>query len=483
MQEIIQAEIVDITDDGRSIAKRNGTVYFIEGGVVGDIVHLHVTAQKQNYYEAEIVNTVASSPYKVSSECECSKKCGGCSLRECSYDGQIAIKEKLLTEKIKRALHKDNFKIDKVIRSDKVNFYRNTVQLKCAVQNGKLQLGFFARNSHIIVTAQRCFLLPEIMQKAVDTLKASFQNLNDILHFDSMNEIILRTNNTEDALQLIFVYQNFPQKNMCAEANLHNWIKIIESVMSNLNIVSFYAQDVSGNMQLLFGEKFLHTKLCGVKFQLSPNSFFQVNTKQAEKLFDEVLTQLSPESDDFVFDLFCGVGSISLIVAPHVKKVVGVEIVKDAIQNAAANARLNENTNAEFILGNVEKIFTDDFISERKNAATKIIVDPPRAGISKKVLDKIIATRASKIIYVSCNPATLARDLKILTGGGYALTHTTMLDMFPHTSHIETVALLSKLDVDKHIDVKIKLDELDSTSAKSKMTYAKSRNIYWKNLI
>ena len=452
MSEILQAKIVDITDDGRSIAKHNGAVYFTVGGVVGDTVQLKITAQKPNYFEAEIVDTLIPSPFRCESNCAHSQLCGGCSLREYSYRGQIAVKEKALTEKIKRALRDDGFHVDKVIRSEQTDFYRNNVQLKCAVKDGNLNIGFFERNSHTVVDAPHCRLLPEIMRKIVASIKVLFQNqladknpYRDVL-FDNFQEIMLRTDNTETKVQIIFIYGIYFKGDALEKTAADRFRDALTALLQDSSVVSVYVQDASGKLLHLFGEQFLHISLGGRQFRISPHSFFQVNTKQAEKLFTEVREQLTPHKNDGVFDLFCGVGSISLGIAPAVKKIIGIEIGKDAVKNATENARLNHINNAEFIAGDVEKIFTPQFLARHSFDQTKIVVDPPRAGVGKKALQFIARSNVSKIVYVSCNPATLARDLKILTASGYALAHTTLVDMFPYTSHVESVVSMTKID-------------------------------------
>ena len=466
MSEILQAKIVDITDDGRSIAKHNGAVYFTVGGVVGDTVQLQITAQKSNYFEAEIVDTLIPSSFRCESNCAHSQLCGGCSLREYSYPGQIAVKEKALTEKIKRALRDDGFHVDKVIRSEQPDFYRNNVQLKCAVKDGNLNIGFFERNSHTVVDAPHCRLLPEIMRRIVTNIKVLFQNqladknpYRDVL-FDNLQEIMLRTDNTETKVQIIFIYGIYFKGDALEKTAADRFRDALTALLQDSSVVSVYVQDASGKLLHLFGEQFLHISLGERQFRISPHSFFQVNTKQAEKLFTEVREQLTPHKNDGVFDLFCGVGSISLSIAPAVKKIIGIEIGKDAVKNATENARLNHINNAEFIAGDVEKIFTPQFLARHSFDQTKIVVDPPRAGVGKKTLQFIARSNVSKIVYVSCNPATLARDLKILTASGYALAHTTLVDMFPYTSHIETVATLSKLNTEHHLDLEIGEDEL-----------------------
>ena len=477
MSEILQAKIVDITDDGRSIAKHNGAVYFTVGGVVGDTVQLQITAQKSNYFEAEIVDTLIPSPFRCESNCAHSELCGGCSLREYSYHGQIAVKEKALTEKIKRALRDDGFHVDKVIRSEQTDFYRNNVQLKCAVKDGNLNIGFFERNSHTVVDAPHCRLLPEIMRRIVANIKVLFQNqladknpYRDVL-FDDLQEIMLRTDNTETKVQIIFIYGIYFKGDALEKTAADRFRDVLTALLQDSSVVSVYVQDASGKLLHLFGEQFLHISLGGRQFRISPHSFFQVNTKQAEKLFTEVREQLTPHKNDGVFDLFCGVGSISLSIAPAVKKIIGIEIGKDAVKNATENARLNHINNAEFIAGDVEKIFTSQFLARHSFDQTKIVVDPPRAGVGKKTLQFIARSNVSKIVYVSCNPATLARDLKILTASGYALAHTTLVDMFPYTSHIETVATLSKLNTEHHLDLEIGEDELSEIDFSKDASY------------
>lgn len=442
----IISTIVDFTSDGRSVAKTDSIVYFLEGGVIGDVVLINPTIQKKNYFEAEIVKTLKHSPQSVKSDCPYSKRCGGCSLREYSYDAQVQTKVRSVSEKIKRVTGLQDFTLNKIIPASEPNHYRNNVQLKCSWINGQLQIGFFEKRSHKIVEIEKCMLLPPVMNTVIKTIKPFLEKLyskNDTrknFALESLSEIILRTNEDKNTLMLILVKKHFSE-------NISLYKKILLDYANANNIISIYEQNNLGKLNLIYGEKLLSLKVCDLVFQLSPNSFFQVNTKQAELLFLEVLRQLKPTTNDVVYDLFCGVGSISLIVANYVKKVYGIEIVSNAIKNAKANAILNNINNATFVLGSVENVFTEKFLSQHNDENLKIILDPPRSGVSKKTLNLICNSNIKKIIYVSCNPATLARDLKILYKNNFKIIESAIVDMFPYTTHVETVVLMSKFDV------------------------------------
>lgn len=439
----IIATIVDVTTEGLSVAKDKKCVYFVKGGVIGDIVSLEITRQKKNYFEAKILKTLQDANQKVKSDCPYSERCGGCTFREYSYDLQLKTKSGFVVEKLKRISGLKNFQLDNIIKAQKINHYRNNVQLKCAFVDGKLQIGFFEKLSHTVVNIEKCLLLPAIMNDLIKKIKNFLQKLyaqnesKTIFNLINLQEIILRTNEKENALMLIFVKKYF-SKNISFYKN-----DLIDFAISN-NIISIYEQNSKKELKLIFGKKTLNINLCSLNFELFPDSFFQIHTKQAELLFSKVLRLLEPVTSDIIFDLFCGVGSISLIVAHYVKKVLGIEIVQNAVENAKANATINKIKNANFIFGSVESTFNNSLLSNYKFQNVKIILDPPRAGVNQKTLELMCTLNPKKIIYISCNPATFARDVKILSQNNFTIKNTSIIDMFPYTSHVETVALLTK---------------------------------------
>ena len=445
-EEKITARIVDLTDKGNCVAKADACVYFLKSGVVGDLVRLKPTVQKKNCCDAEVLEILEPSPHRVQSDCQYSERCGGCTLREYHYDAQIKLKARVVCEKIKRLAGIQNFQLDKIIPAREPNYYRNNVQLKCSWENGSLCIGFYERFSHRIVAMEQCLLLPPIMNRALKRIKLFLEELyrthdiRKIFALETLQEIILRTEESEQKLMLILVKQKFSQ-------SISEYKKTLADFAHSTHIVSLYEQDKSGALQLLYGEQTLSVQILGKQFQLSPQSFFQVNIRQAALLFTEVLNELDAKPTDIVLDLFCGVGSISLIVAEHVQQLIGVECVSSAVQNAQCNATRNHIHNAKFILGTVENILNPHFLPEANfgtGKINKIIVDPPRAGIDPRALVCIAKAAPEKIIYVSCNPATLARDLKILCEYNFTISRTAVVDMFPYTAHVESVVTLTR---------------------------------------
>lgn len=440
----LSAKIVDITDDGNCIAKADSLVYFLAKGVVGDQVLIQPTVKKKNYCLAELVEVIEPSVNRIKSDCPYSERCGGCSLREYTYDAQIRLKARKVCEKIKRSLRIQSFKLDKIIPATKINYYRNNVQLKSSFNTEKLKIGFFEKASHKIVEIEHCLLLPRIMNQALINIKSFLESLywnkssGKDFDLDNLKEIVLRTNERESELMLVLIKKSFSK-------NIQKYKAAIENFAESSKIISIYEKNSDGQLNLLYGKAHLKIKILDKSFQLSPNSFFQVNTKQSEKLFLEVLSQLKAEKIDIVFDLFCGVGSISLIIAEYVKKLYGIELEANAVKDAEENARLNKIHNAEFIFGSVEKIFNENFHSSdglKLKNVHKLLLDPPRAGLKKSTIETIAKTDVRKLVYVSCNPASLARDLKIFSDNGFVISYSAIVDMFPFTQHIESIVQL-----------------------------------------
>lgn len=441
MDETIKAAVVDITDDGLSVAKSNGAVYFFSGAVLGDLVSLRVLRKKNNYFFSELVSILSRSADFVESDCPYFRQCGGCALRELNYDAQVRLKAHQVKEKLKRAMRCPDFEVGTVLPAVSPNGYRNNVQLKASVHNAEVAFGFFASATHTLIPITQCLLLPDAINKVLNPL-ASFCSAmikHGVTCFQTMSDAVLRLDSAGGIAAVIKVKNFSSAQTRLLQKQLHEF-------MSRYKIVSFYLEDAAGKIELIGGEKFLNMRIGYLNLQLSINSFFQVNSYMYEKLFNAVRQDLECSYNDIVFDLFCGVGSIGLSVAKAVKRVVGVEVFPAAVENARINAAKNSIDNAEFFAGAVESVVTDDFVQKHcgSGGQLKIVVDPPRAGIDKKALQVIAQSGAKGIVAVSCNPGTLARDVQRLCNAGYKVAHTTVVDMFPYTPHVETVVRLQK---------------------------------------
>ena len=353
--------------------------------------------------------------------------------------------------------------------------YRNKAQFPIQRESGKLKIGFYKKKSHDVIDMDKCVIQHEVNDKIIEILRNFIEKNNISVYDENANKGLLRHIVTkigfttkEVMVVLVATKSEIPHIEEFLEELKEN-IEGFKTLVVNVNdkktnvILGRKNKNIYGNGRII-------DNIGDLKFEISPLSFFQVNPVQTEVLYNKALEYANIGEEDTVFDIYCGIGTISLFLAQKAKKVYGVEVVEDAIKDARNNAELNNISNVEFYVGKAEEEVPKLYNQGKK--ANIVVVDPPRKGCDEKVLETIVDMQADRIVYVSCNPSTLARDLKYLDEKGYKCIKAQPVDMFPHSVHVETVALLSKLDVDKHIDVEIKLDELDLTSAESKATYA-----------
>ena len=446
-----EACICDMTDDGRGIVKYQSLVIFTDRGLIGDTVRLRITKNHSRYYEAKVTQVVSRTPFFCKSSCTVCDRCGGCTISEIQYDEQCKIKENLVYQKIKRAVPTMPFTMQACVKAKNPNHYRNNIQLKLQWHTPQITLGFYAKKTHSVVPIHSCVLLPPIMREAYDALVRFFQeSISDCTYspatkngyvqdeLQSIDEIVLRTNEKENELLLILKSARCVNIETLNADHKHAFYTLCEQC----RITSVFLQGASCSPQCIYGKSYVDVWLLGTHYHIAANAFFQVNYTQAAQLFSLAKTKLNLCAEDIVVDLYCGVGALSLIIAPHVASVLGIEVAPAAVESAQHNAKLNGVTNTRFLCGKVEDIFTNHFVKQKHINNAKIVIDPPRSGIEKKALAVIAQTKAPTLLYISCNPATLARDVAVLCDSGYTLTEITPVDLFPHTLHIETIAVL-----------------------------------------
>ena len=470
-----EIKIIDMGHKGEAIGKIGSLTVFVEGALKGDIVLAKIIQRKKNYAVAITEKILTPSNNRIYSPCEVSHLCGGCQIMEMDYQEQLLMKQHIVEENMKRIGGLDLIHVLPVIGMKHPYRYRNKGQYPVAIQNNTVVSGFYKVRSHDIVPVNDCILQQEISNTAVTIIRNFAQKkgisvYNETSHQGNLRRIVVKVGFETKQVMIVLVTKErkFPhRKELLTE--LQQQIPNLTTIVQNIQPKP--SNTVMGKENIVwFGDGTIYDTLNGLTFEISPLSFYQVNPIQTEVLYNTALKLANLSGRETVIDLYCGIGTISLFLSRNAKKVYGVEIVEDAILDAKKNASHNQIDNVEFICGKSEDVLPQ--LYKKGICADIVMLDPPRKGCDETLLHVISEMNVPRIVYISCNSATLARDMKLLHELGYTADTVQPVDMFCHTMHVETVALLSKLDVDKHIDVEIKLDELDLTSAESKATYA-----------
>ena len=471
-----ECKIVDIGQNGVGIGKHEGFTVFVDGALLGEVVDVKIKKSKKKYAEGVVSKIKERSPYRVDRACNPKySSCGGCQIQELDYQKQLDLKTNMVKEDLKRIGGLEDVKVFDTIGMGVPYRYRNKAQFPVQKEDGKVKLGFYRKKSHDIIDIDRCLIQDEKNDLIIDIIRKYIEDENISIydeksHKGILRHIVTKVGFTSGQVMVVLVATEDRFKNLDRLVeNLKDQVEGFTSLVVNINkdktnvILGLKNINKYGNGKIV-------DNIGDLKFEISPLSFFQVNPIQTEVLYNKALEYADLKEGDRVFDIYCGIGTISLFLAQKAEFVYGIEIVEDAIKDARLNAKLNGMDNLEFFVGKAEEVVPE--IYKEGKRANVVVVDPPRKGCDERVLDTIVKMEPDRVVYVSCNPSTLARDLKYLEDRGYRCEKVQPVDLFPHSVHVETVALLSKLDVDKHISVKIELDELDLTSAESKATYA-----------
>ena len=448
--EIKDIKIIDILQDGRGVARTESKTAFVEGAVYGEVCNIKVNKEKKNFFEAEKTKTLKKSPYYRKPPCPYFYECGGCSIMDINYKSQIELKKNLIKNALLKSA-KINIEELEIIENKEFG-YRNKIRLQIA-KNGKL--AYNKKYSNDLVEIKDCLLAKDLIRENLGKIENITKEISK-KYPNSLEEITIRANDKEILLNIKIKDE-----------------KIIPYIKNQYKNSSFNINLINKKEKLnISGKNYLIYNLLGKKFKITMNDFYQVNDYMTEKLYKTAKEFLGENQK--VLDLFCGSATSSIAINDD--HVVGIEINKNAIKDAKENAKENGLKDYKFISKNANYI-DDKFIKKEKIDA--IVLDPPRRGLDKEIIKTIAKTKIKKIVYISCNPQTLARDINRFQNKGYKLKKIKACDMFSETMHVETVALLSKLDVDKHISVEIELDEMDLTSAESKATYAQIKEYVW----
>ncbi|WXZ88282.1 23S rRNA (uracil(1939)-C(5))-methyltransferase RlmD [Fusobacterium pseudoperiodonticum] len=480
--DIIQIKIDKIVFGGEGLGYYNGFAVFVPMSIPEDELEIEIISVKKTYARGLIKNIIKASPERIDSHKFTFEDFYGCDFAMLKYESQLKYKKLMVEEVMRKIAGLPDIEISDVLASEDVYNYRNKIIEPFSVYGNKIITGFFKRKSHEVFEVDENILNSKLGNRIIKELKEILNKnkisvYNEITHKGLLRNVMIRTNSNNEAMLVLIINSNKITENIKNLLfRLREKIEEIKSIYISLN--SKKTNTVIGEKNIfIYGEESIKENLNGIEFHISPTSFFQINVKQAKRLYDIAINFFDNIDDKYIVDAYSGTGTIGMIMAKKAKKVYAIEIVKSASEDGEKTAKENGIENIEFINGSVEKELVN-LINANKRIDT-IIFDPPRKGLEASIIDKVAELNLKEVVYISCNPSTFARDVKLFSEKGYTLKKLQAVDMFPQTSHIETVALLSKLDVDKHISVEIELDEMDLTSAESKATYAQIKEYVW----
>ena len=473
--DLVTLEIEDCGIDGEGIGKADGFTVFVKDAVIGDTVTAKIIKAKKNYGYGRLMEVLKPSPYRVEPKCEFARQCGGCQLQALSYDQQLVFKTNKVKGHLERIGGFTDIPMEPIIGMDELFHYRNKAQFPVGRnKEGKIVTGFYAGRTHNIIENRDCALgvaeNKEVLDRVIAHMeKYGIEPYNEATGKGLVRHVLIRYGyfTKEVMVCLILNGNKIPKEELLVKSLCE--IPGMTSITINVN--KKHSNVILGEeIRLLWGQEYITDRIGDISYQISPLSFYQVNPMQTQKLYAKALEYADLHGEETVWDLYCGIGTISLFLAQKAKFVRGVEIVPAAIENAKENAKLNGLENTEFFVGKAEEVLPREY---KKNGvyADVIVVDPPRKGCDETLLETMVEMNPDRIVYVSCDSATLARDLKYLCARGYELRKVCPVDQFGMTVHVETVVLLSQQKPDDTIEIDLDLDELDATSAELKATY------------
>ena len=440
-----EVEIIDNGFEGEGIAKFNDFTIFIPGAIKGEKCKILIVKVNKTFAFGKLLEVLEKSKYRVQADCSTYKRCGGCSLRHIQYEETLKIKRDMVQNLVNKTLNTKLF-VNKTIGMEEPYHYRNKLQYPVGLdKNDKPVIGVFANRTHEIIPVESCLIQNEKAEKVAKTV-FEFIKENKITIYNeqtrkgTIRHIIVKIGIKTDEIMCIIVTndEKIEKENELVDAITSEFPKI-KTIVKNINNKN--TNVILGDKNVvLYGDGYIYDKLGKYTFKISPMSFYQTNPIQTEVLYQKAIDFAKLDKEDILCDLYCGIGTIGIFASSKVKQVYGIEIVKEAVEAAKENAKINNVDNIEFIAGDVEKAFKD-LIETRGIKPTAIIVDPPRRGLDETTINKILELEVEKFVYISCNPATMVRDLKIFEEK-YDVKEIQPVDMFPFTSHVEVCALL-----------------------------------------
>ncbi len=444
-------EIEDIGSEGEGIGKFQGYTLFVKNALPGDTVKVKAMKCKKNYGYARLLEVIEASPHRIGPRCSIAGKCGGCSLQHFNYERQLEYKQ----NKVKNCLEriggfKGEITLEPIIGMDEPYYYRNKAQFPVGRnKDGKVLIGFYAGGTHSIIDTSHCHIQTKETDKIIEILRNFLEEYRISIYDEENHEGLVRHLLTrvgfvtgEIMVCMVVNGSDLPHKEkMIAELR-----KITGMASISLNVNTSKTNVILGDKVInLWGQPFITDYIGDIKYQISPLSFYQVNPRQTKILYETALNYADLHGDEVVWDLYCGIGTISLFLAGRAKQVYGVEIIPQAIEDAKRNAEINHIMNAEFFVGAAEEVLPEKY-KEAGIYADVIVVDPPRKGCEESLLDTIVRMAPKRVVYVSCDPATLARDLRYLSDRGYEVKKVQAVDQFPHSVHTESCVLLQRTE-------------------------------------
>lgn len=433
-------EITGVTSEGQGVGRCEGVAFFVPFALPRETVRVHIIKVEKRFCIAKIVEILNPSGYRVIPLCEAYEKCGGCALMHMDYAEQLKAKSQIVKDCLERLGGFSGIEVQDTIGMDDPWRYRNKGSFPIGYVDGTAAFGFYAERSHRLIPLFDC-PIEDARITALARTVTEWANRNHVRIYDeqtgtgTLRACVVRITSTGERMVVVVTKGELPAK---------------ESLMKMIDIESLYHNRNDANTNVIFGDRFTLLKgkmqiteeQNGIRFAVSPQSFLQVNPIQTLKLYDTAIRLLDPKPNETIADVYCGIGTISLAIAKHAGTVIGIECVPEAIEDAKKNAELNGICNTNFICGLAEDVLPK--LVQNGMRPDAIVIDPPRKGCEESVLSAIVESGVRRVAYVSCNPATLARDAKILSTYGFTIQHVQPVDMFPHTQHVETVILITR---------------------------------------
>lgn len=465
--DVFQVRIEDMSDTGEGIGKTDGFIWFVKDAVIGDVVEAKVMKTKKSYGFARLIQVLEPSACRVTPRCPSARQCGGCQLQAMSYEEQLRFKENKVRNNLSRIGGLTEIPMEPIIGMDEPWRYRNKAQFPFGKdKDGRIITGFYAGRTHAIIEQEDCLLGVEENQPILDCIRGFMEEYHiapyeEELHKGLVRHVLIRKGFTTGELMVCLVLNGDVKKLKASEVLVERLVKLFPSHMASISCsINREKTNVIMGKEIvnLYGPGYITDYIGNVCYRISPLSFYQVNPVQTQKLYGTALEYAGLTGEETVWDLYCGIGTISLFLAQKAKKVYGVEIIPQAIDDARANAKLNHFENVEFFVGKAEEVLLEQYEKNQVYADT-IVVDPPRKGCDSVCLDTIVKMAPEKVVYVSCDSATLARDVKYLGERGYEVKRVKTVDMFPWSGHVETVVLLSHKKADSYIHIDVEFGE------------------------
>ena len=461
--QIYETTIIDYTAEGQGVAKIEGCAVFVPNAIAGETCAVRIEKVGKTWAAGKIVEILEKSPHRIQRSCPISSSCGGCDFHHMDYAEEIRLKAQRVRQCLNRLGGENLEKVD-ILSAPETTCYRNKAQYPVAARNGRAYAGFFKAGTHQVIENERCLILPPEM----DLVK------NAVIHWMNRFSVTAYDENSHTGLVRHIYVRRGPvsgQVLVCLAIHGHQIPKSADLLEALKKIPGFTTLVLSvntkkGNAVLgdefitLFGPGYIEDTLCDLNFRLSPRSFYQVNHHQAQRLYEAAISQAEITKDDLVLDLYCGVGTITLCMAKAAGKVIGVEVVPQAVEDARDNARRNGIENAEFFCGDAGEAALS--LERQGIRADVVIVDPPRKGLNADAIEALARFAPRRIVYVSCDPATLGRDVALLKQRGYTVKNALAADLFPRCSHVESVVCLSREKADEYIRISVHTKDLQT---------------------